>query len=165
MDDFIWCGVHEFENTVISDLRSTFRVGKEETACFQYLGLQLQQSLMGISLDQYHYIDNLKEIDISGIKNQDLTSSTNDHLKDELRSKVGQLLWVANQTRPDISFDVSSAAVSIKSSTLQDVVHINKIIRKVKNNCLPLQFFSVGKDTKIVAYTDAAFANLVCCLV
>ena len=160
VDDFIWCGTQDFETSVIGNLRNTFLVGKEEMQCFQYLGIQLKQSLMGISIDQYHYIDSLKEIDhLSG---SDLNSSIelDDNLKDELRSKVGQLLWVANQTRPDISFDVSSTAVSLKTSSLSEVVNINKIIRKVRNNSLPLQYFSLGKDTRIVAYTDAAFANL-----
>ena len=160
VDDFIWCGNIEFKNTVINDLRRTFLVGKEETKCFQYLGVQLKQSLMGISMDQYHYINSLKEIDLSNIEDQSSSSELDDNLKDNLRSKVGQLLWVANQTRPDITFDVTSTAVALKRSSLKDAVHINKIIRKVKNNVLPLQFFSLGKNTRIVSYTDAAFANL-----
>ena len=67
---------------------------------------------------------------------------------------------MANQTRPDISFDVSSIAVSLKNATYKDIANINKVIRKVKNHHLSLQFFGLGKATKIVAYTDAAFANL-----
>ena len=90
VDDFIWCGNIEFENTVINDLRRTFLVGKEETKCFQYLGVQLKQSLMGISMDQYHYINSLKEIDLSNIEDQSSSSELDDNLKDNLRSKVGQ---------------------------------------------------------------------------
>ena len=136
VDDFIWCGNISFETQVINNLRNTFQIGKEESSCFQYLGLQLKQSLMGISFDQDHYIKNISEIEspISADKNQDVSLS--DELKDALRSKVSQLLWVANQTRPDISFDVSSIAVSLKNATYKDIATINKVIRKVKNHHL-----------------------------
>ena len=160
VDDFIWCGNDAFESTVIGNLRNTFQVGKEEASSFQYLGLRLQQSLMGVALDQKQYIEGLREIEIPTCISKDIDMHLSDDLRDALRSKVGQLLWVANQTRPDISFDVSSTAVSMKCSTMKNILHINKIIRKVKNNHSSLQFFSLGKATKIIAYTDAAFANL-----
>ena len=158
IDDFIWCGNSLFESTVITSLRKTFLVGKEETCCFQYLGLKLQQSLMGITFNQNHYIENLKEIEIPVDTPPEI--ALNSSFVDALRSKVGQLLWVANQSRPDISFDVSSIAVSLKDATFKDIINVNKIIRKVKNNQLSLQYFSLGRTAKIVAYTDASFANL-----
>ena len=41
-------------------------------------------------------------------------------MKDILRQKVGQLLWVCNQSRPDISFDVSNIVSNIKNATIKD---------------------------------------------
>ena len=59
VDDFLWRGNDAFESTVIGNLRNTFQVGKEEASSFQYLGLRLQQSLMGVALDQKQYIEGL----------------------------------------------------------------------------------------------------------
>ena len=43
VDDFLWAGNDEFKSTIISSLRNTFTVGKEETNCFKYLGLNITQ--------------------------------------------------------------------------------------------------------------------------
>ena len=77
-----------------------------------------------------------------------------------MRSKTGYLLWLANQTRPDLSFGVSSLAVKLKDATVGDVLYLNKLIRRAKSTCVNLKFCNIGNVQKIVSYTDAAFGNL-----
>ena len=81
-------------------------------------------------------------------------------LKDEMRSKIGQLLWIANQTRPDLSFGVSNLAVKLNNATISDIISLNKVVRKAKSNDFDLTFCSVGKNEKLICFTDAAFGNL-----
>ena len=55
---------------------------------------------------------------------------------------------------------ITNFIIQMKHATLNDILHINKIIRKLKSNESILQFKNLGSKVKIVAYTDAAFANL-----
>ena len=77
-----------------------------------------------------------------------------------LRSKIGQLLWVSNQTRPDISFDTSNLAVNINNATTKDIITLNKVVSKLKRELYILKFSQLDNPIKIVVYTDAAFGNL-----
>ena len=49
-------------------------------------------------------------------------------MKHILRQKVSQLLWVCNQSRPDICFDVSNIASNIKNATTKHLIDVNKTI-------------------------------------
>ncbi|XP_057290791.1 uncharacterized protein LOC130613468 [Hydractinia symbiolongicarpus] len=80
--------------------------------------------------------------------------------RDVLQSEIGQLLWVSNQTRPDISFNVSNLAVNMEKSTSKDIVALNKVIRKLKNDFYAMTFKQLQNPIKIIVYTDAAFGNL-----
>ena len=47
-------------------------------------------------------------------------------MKDILGQKVSQLLWVCNQSRPDICFDVSNIASDIKNATIKQLIMSTK---------------------------------------
>ena len=47
-------------------------------------------------------------------------------MKDILGQKVGQLLWVCNQLRPDICFDVSNIAPNIKNASIKQLIMSTK---------------------------------------
>ena len=49
-------------------------------------------------------------------------------MKHILRQKVSQLLWVCNQSRPDICFDVSNIVSNIKNATTKHLTDVNKTI-------------------------------------
>ncbi|CAG2208259.1 unnamed protein product [Mytilus edulis] len=95
-------------------------------------------------------------IDKDRVKTSPLSSSE----QTLLRSKIGQLLWLARQTRPDIAFDVAAISSKIKSSTIEDLKKVNKIIRKVQNDPVSLQFQNLGHDVKFILFSDASFGNL-----
>ena len=61
-------------------------------------------------------------------------------MKDILRQKVGQLLWVCNRSRSDICFDVSNIASNIKNVTTKQLIDVNKTINKTKTNQYDLKF-------------------------
>lgn len=56
-----------------------------------------------------------------------------DNEKEQLRAKIGQIQWVAKQTRPDVMFDSCSLASNIKNATVQSIHEVNKVIRKLKS--------------------------------
>ena len=103
VDDFMFAGTANFHKIVISKLKSTFQVGKEEKLDFKYIGLNIVTLNSHISVDQHHYINNLKKIFLAPERKANNSSAITSNEKDQLRAKIGQLVWVSNQTRPDIS--------------------------------------------------------------
>ena len=47
-------------------------------------------------------------------------SPLTDKERDLLRSKIGQVLWISSQTRPDISYSTYQLATRLKSGTVKD---------------------------------------------
>lgn len=81
---------------------------------------------------------------------------------DMLKSKIGQILWVARQSRPDILCDISILASSTKHATVQTLHSAKKLIRKLKSEEVTLRFQYLGKDSslKLVVFSDSSMGNL-----
>ena len=75
--------IADFENDI---LRLTFKIGKEETESFKYIGLGINQCEDNI-IDQESYINHLKLIDVSTDRKSADSPST-DKERDLLRSKI-----------------------------------------------------------------------------
>ena len=75
---------------------------------------------------------------------------------------MGQLNWIATNSRPDIVFDTCELSTAQNSTTIADVFKINKLVHFIQNESLELFFPRLHsfKDCTIECYTDAAFANL-----
>ena len=65
-----------------------------------------------IELRQQHYVNGLSAIEIDKSKGLDKDAMLDEQEKEVLRTKIGQILWVARQSRPDIMFDVCHLASS-----------------------------------------------------
>ena len=158
VDDFLWAGSEIFEINVISKVKEVFNVGKEASESFKYLGLGLNQCDDKIILSQKDYVNVLKtvSVDRKRMKDSQLTPAE----QTILRSKVGQLLWLARQTRPDIAFDIAIIASKLKTSTVEDLKRANKLLRKVKNDTVSLQFKDLGEHVELMLFSDASFGNL-----
>ncbi len=162
VDDFIWAGNEGFEGSVVNQIRKLLNVGNEESVSFKYVGLNLKSSSSYITLDQKQYINSINSIDISKGRLFDKSSKLEPDEADTMRSKVGQIMWMANQTRPDVMFNASSLASSIKRGTVADLVETNKVIRKLRSEVVTLKFHRLGDDEslKLVIYSDASLGNL-----
>ena len=154
VDDFLWAGSELFNVTIISPLRKKLCFGKESDSRFRYIGLHIEQTKGEIYIHQQDYIDELKQVNMKTD-----SRSMNDQIYPEA---VGQLHWIATQTRPDICYDVLDLATAshLYASKLQSKV--NKVIRKSKNIQYKLAFPSLGslEDSELLLFTDASYANL-----
>ena len=162
VDDFIWGGTQSFSSTVIPQLRSAFQVGREEHDNFCYVGIDFVTVNGKVQIHQENYIQNLQPIHISPSRAVELDSPLYEKERDELRSKIGQILWVARQSRPDVMFDASNLASSIKGATVQTIHEANRIVSKLKSKKVILNFQYLGRDSalKMVTFSDASFGNL-----
>ena len=161
VDDFIWSGNRDFNN-VMNKIRSIFQVGKEDDSAFKYCGINMTCSGSDILLDQNRYTDNISLINVDSTRALEKDSPLTEKEKHWLRSKVGQLLWLSHQSRPDLLYDTCNVAVSIKNSTVKDMLAANKIITKAKssNMTLKYQFLGDNNNLRLMVFSDAALGNL-----
>ncbi len=162
VDDFIWSGTEEFEKTVIENIRSSFKVGREGEMIFKYIGMEIKQLRRGIVLDQWSYIESMEPIPMSASRSSQKDDELNQCEITQLRSLIGQLSWVGNQTRPDICFDVLELSTSIKHPKVSDILKANKTVKRLKCENVPLYFpkFDCVSNMRVVLFCDASYANL-----
>ena len=163
VDDILWGGTPLFEESVISCICKVFKISKSDSKAFTHLGVDLNQNSDGsILINQESYAKSINPIELS----EDEFSNKEKQLKTnqitQLRCAIGQLNWLACVTRPDIAFDVSVASSNVKKATVSNIIHVNKIISKVKNTCSCVLFPKLDLDSaQIISYSDASFNNLV----
>lgn len=162
VDGFIWGGTQSFSQTVIPHLRSAFQVGREEDHNFCYVGIDFVSADKIVQMHQENYIQHMQPIPVNPSRAAEFDSSLTEEEKNQLRSKIGQILWVARQSRPDVMFDVSNLASKLKDATVQAIHEANRIVCKLKSKKVVLNFLHLGKDSalKIVVFSDASFGNL-----
>ena len=71
-------------------------------------------------------------MNIEPSRKQRLESITQNEV-DIMKTKIGQLLWVSNQSQPDINCNVIILALKFKNGKVSDFL-IVKVIKKVKNS-------------------------------
>lgn len=162
VDDFLWAGTLAFEEAIINKLSDMFTIGSSASSSFKYVGLNIESNNEGITMDQFQYASSLTPINISNqrrvLKSGELSSSE----KSEYRSLIGQLNWMATQTRPDIAFETCVLSVSYNGATVSDLLRINKLVSCVTKDHMKLFFPKLQcLDLCVLeCYTDASFANL-----
>ena len=79
-----------------------------------------------------------------------------------MRVVVGQLNWVATQTRPDIAFEVCQLSTKLKGTTVEDMKRANKCVNLLKPENVKKRFKNVGdlQKTHLAVFADASYGNL-----
>ena len=152
VDDFLWAGSQEFENSVVNGIRSTFAIGREvshEDGAFPYIGIELSNIGGVILLSQKTYIKNLNAITVDKERMMERDEPVTSQERDALQSKIGQILWVARQSRPDVIFDASSLAASFKNATVRTLIEANKVIKNLQSETVDLKFQALGCDESL----------------
>ena len=158
VDDFCWGGTKVFRVSVIEKIKKKFVVRSEESTKFKYVGLDVEQKENKIIISQDKYVETLEPIPIP-LMGDDMMSPDDET---SVRKVNGKLNWIATQTRPDLSFDVSEFSSFMKKGKLECIKQANKNIVKAKKEksriCIP----NLGNlsELSIIAYSDASFANL-----
>ena len=140
VDDFLWEGSQDFSTNVIPLLKAAFHVGCEEHEHFCYVGMDFATVNGVVQVHQHSYIENLQPLNMQPACVIQRDAPLNDTEKEQLRSKIGQILCAANQTRPDVMFDSYILACNIKNATVQSMHEVNKIFHKLKSEKVTLKF-------------------------
>ena len=160
VDDFFWSGETELKSCVMDGLMETFKISSDLHDSFNFLGLGIRQDLSGVEMNQNIYVEGIQYVPCSDKRDKHRLLTDNEKIP--LRSAIGQLSWLANQTRPDIAYDVCQLSVRYNSATVSDILNANKTIKKVKNNDLELKFPKLKDSGEYIlkVYSDASFNNL-----
>ena len=164
VDDFLWFGNYNFKVNIVDKLCKTFTISKQADSNFNYIGLNLSTLPDGsMALDQQDYCASLEYISIpSSYKQTCSVLPLTKAQRDELQSKIGQLLWLSCQSRPDLCFDVCKLSNHFKNANVNDLIDCNKVIRKAKANPVMLRYRHLENidNLKFLVFADASFANL-----
>ena len=161
VDDFLFAGSENFYKSVIMNLKLKFKISKECTTAFKYIGLEIQQTQNGIYVAQEKYLDELQEIAITPDRAKQKESPINEDEYSKLRSVHGKLGWLALQTRPDLSFDVCNLTSALKKGTVDLILRTNKVVKKAKYNKVFLHYPQLDlNNAKVRCYTDASWGNI-----
>ena len=142
VDDFFWAGTDQFKTMVIQKLTKQFQISCENQETFRYLGINVKQQNNKIYIDQEAYAETIEMVNIQGESSLNRELTTLEH--ENLRSAVGQLLWISNQTRPDVSFEACVLSNSLKQATVAEIFRANKVIKKVKQNETMMTFSKIN---------------------
>ena len=159
VDDSFWAGTPEFQEKIINPIRKMFNISSDLQDSFKFLGLFVNQTPAGITMNQHAYAKSMKSIGAGkGYKKRLLSESE----KEQLRSTIGQLSWLGNQTRPDISSNVCQLSGSYKEATMADILFANKTIKKVVCDDVSLNFPKLNlNELTLEVHSDASYKNWV----
>ena len=102
VDDFTLAGTEAFINEVIETVSRELTVSKIERDNFRYTGIDVKTTEDGIEIEMQDYVDSLEEVKEirKAVRDDPLTKA---ELK-VFRKMTGKLSWLANLTRPDLSY-------------------------------------------------------------
>jgi len=162
VDDIMWAGNEEILLPIINNLKMTFQISQENDVAFTYIGIHTtQNSDSSITLDQSSYVSSISTIPLSPERLKDSLQILNKEETTLLRSALGQLNWLSNMTRPDISYSVSRISGHIKQANIADIKETNKLIKYIKDTPSTVAFPSLDiTSTQVVVYSDSSFNNI-----
>jgi hypothetical protein len=162
VDDFMFAGSDKFKKQVIQKLVKVFEMRIQNCNNFKYVGLDIVQTEKFLKVDQSIYAKTIEEIELSREREKERLQLLSEEECAELKSVCGKLLWVANNSKPEVSFETNTMCNAGKRATVGDIVRINKLIRKVKSEESCVKFPNLGdpKMWSLAVFSDSSFANL-----
>ena len=124
VDDFLVAGNQKFMKIISSTLKKRFTFGKTDLDKFKFTGLNIEHTEQGIYIDQLDYIKNIQPISPHRMDVSEDEALNKDEFK-LYRGLTGQLNWPAENTRPDLAFDVRFLATRNKSAQISDIKNAN----------------------------------------
>ena len=146
---------------IIDKLKSVFKISHENDQAFSYVGMHVSQdSDCSIHVNQTSYSDAIKPVLLPKERMSDNQERLSNEETTMLRGVHGQLNWVANMTRPDLSYTVSALSSNITQATIADIKTANKAVKVVRDSSTQMLFPSLNPETVgVTVHTDASFNN------
>ena len=157
VDDFQIAGYDDFIQSILSKLKNTLTISKVERDKFRFTGIDVQKVSGGIILSMEDYAESIEEIkEIRKVKKDEPLTKTEMKL---FRKYVGNLNWLAENTRPDLAIWALNLSKRNSSANIGDLKRVNQIVKKIRSRQSKVNFTVVGKreDLVIHAVGDASY--------
>ena len=162
VDDFLHAGDQFFNNTIMPQILSIFKVGKSESRNFLYTGFRIRQENDCIVVDQEKYTQNVQipSVDLKQLK--DRKREMDQQELTLLRQLTGIVNWAQRSTRPDLSFETIELSTKFKGGLVADLIQAKNVAARLKKLNVEVKTSDIGdyKDCEVWVFTDAAFRNL-----
>ena len=104
-----------------------------------------------------NYADSLNEI--KEIRNASRTEKLTKAELKEYRKYTGKISWLAQGTRPDLSYSALDLAKKNNNATISDLRNINRIVEKVKKEENKIIYRKIGnrENLQVIGIVDASY--------
>ncbi len=165
VDDGLHIGEGPEYERAIEGLHNEFGIAAEKchSTSFDFLGRTLeQQPDHSIRVSQRNYLDEVKSLYIPKPRRAEGDAKISAGEKTDLMSLVGRVAWIARESMPQISYEVSNLQQRFNDATVADLVNANFVLRKaktlVKGNFITFKAIDF-KNVAFVSVCDASFAG------
>lgn len=165
-DGLIFYENEEDGQEVINQLSKRFKMRELEVNV--YRGIEIKQNKLGIFISQENYANkvletfNMLQAKPAANPVNVLDESRNEPLAAHVpfRSAVGSLAYLADMTRPDISYAVNQLARRLTAPTQNDWIRVKQVMRYIKATT-PYGIWYPSMKTKevLTGYSDSDFAG------
>ena len=170
VDDCFFAGESEFKKNVIDKIREKFKIGLELYDDFTFCGIHVKwdDKEKSISLDQDEYINSIKDIDIPDERWKQEDSPCTPNELTIFRGKLGELMWVSGQTRPELSVYTSILSTKTGNLKVSDLAMCQYALQEARDKRLKLTYKNLGLKAKdgeldhlaLYAFFDASFGDI-----
>jgi len=158
VDDLLYGGNKDFENYIIEKMKKKIQTGLEEEKSFKYVGIQVDRKGKNVIMNQNKYVQSIEEPEIKQYRDE--RELTREEMK-QYRGLVGQLNWISQHTRPELSFEVSNLSKSCKKGTTRDMRKLIKTVKRAKELEGNIVMEKINKEgIEFEVYADASFNNV-----
>merc|ERR1711881_837522 len=146
VDDFTIAGTREFVNRIVKGIKRKFTISKVEENNFRFTGLDVKTNDGNIEISREDYADSINEI--KEIRKASRTEKLTKAELKEYRKYTGKLSWLAQGTRPDLSYSALDLAKKNNNAVISDLRNVNRIVEKVKKEENKVVYGRIGdKET------------------
>ena len=135
VDDFLLAGSPEcgFWQAMRKNLLQTWTWSPWETGNFTICGIEIQQlGDFSFVVHQRKYTQQIDPIPLSTARKKQKSEPVTETERSQLRGVNGALQWLATQSNPKVSAELSLSQSRVNTATVQDLIDANKLLQRTK---------------------------------
>ena len=163
VDDSVTGGLGEKYDKALAFLKKRFEFRKWRIQDGDFCGARYVQDpdTFEVTMSQEAFVSKIRPLHLSRKRAAEKASELTADETRCLRAINGSLNWLATQSRPDLSTQVSFSQQSFPRPTVSDALAANQAVRRARqHSAMQLVYRSISPtELTIMSHSDAAYAN------
>ncbi|CAE7937367.1 rps4x [Symbiodinium sp. KB8] len=164
VDDFLFAGDSKDVQwqQILQQIKQRFQWGDWEQDEFVQCGVKVEKVKGGFALSQVQYVESLREIPLNASRKRQRQEATSEKEKSQLRATLGSLSWLAQQTSPHLSAEISLLLSEVATSQVLTIIKTNQLVQNVrqrKEHQMLIHAFPEDQELAMFAWVDAGNTN------